>query len=190
MPAVELGVVQQLSVLDANTENIKLRWQPLSGAYRYHVYRNTHTPRDRTDLGLPLGATTSPGQVSFSDGLLLRQREYFYSVVASDGAGDANGFATIAVTPRAAISLLEAQLQGLLPLEQALSATTTVELPAHPLGTDHLGRDLLARLLQGARVSLFVATSAALLYVAVWLAVRRDRRFCRRCGRSLDDALC
>lgn len=169
LPAAELGVVQQLSVLEANTESIKLRWQPLAGAYRYRVYRNTHAPRDRADLGLPLGATTSPGQISFSDGLLLRQREYFYSVVASDGAAEANAFATIAVTPQAAISLLEAQLQGLLPLEQTLSTTTTVELPAHPLGTDHLGRDLLARLLQGARVSLFVATSAALLYVAFGL---------------------
>ena len=34
--------------------------------------------------------------------------------------------------------------------------------PNHPLGTDNLGRDMLARLLYGGRVSLFVAASAAL----------------------------
>jgi len=33
----------------------------------------------------------------------------------------------------------------------------------HPLGTDHLGRDLLARLLYGTRVSLLLAPAAALL---------------------------
>ena len=34
---------------------------------------------------------------------------------------------------------------------------------AHPIGTDELGRDLLLRLLQGARVSLFVGLAAALV---------------------------
>jgi len=33
---------------------------------------------------------------------------------------------------------------------------------AHPLGTDELGRDMLARLLEGGRVSLFVGVTAAL----------------------------
>ena len=169
LPASMLGVAQQFAVIEANTERVKLRWQPVAGALHYRIYRQTHAPRDRADLGLPLGATTQAGQVSFSDGLQLRQKNYFYSVVASDGTSDANDFATIVVTPQPAISLLEAQLQNLLPLEQTLSAGTLVELPAHPLGTDHLGRDLLARLLQGARVSLFVATSAALLYVAFGL---------------------
>jgi len=35
--------------------------------------------------------------------------------------------------------------------------------PSHPLGTDNLGRDILARLLHGGRVSLVLATSAVLL---------------------------
>src|SRR3546814_17409102 len=33
---------------------------------------------------------------------------------------------------------------------------------AHPLGTDDLGRDVLARLLDGGRVSLFVGLAAAI----------------------------
>lgn len=34
-------------------------------------------------------------------------------------------------------------------------------MDGHPLGTDHLGRDILARLLYGGRVSLFIGISAA-----------------------------
>ena len=168
--AKNLGVVTQLQIVEANTERVILRWSPVAGARTYRIYRNTHTPRSRSDLGLPLGATTAQGQVSFSDGLLLRQREYIYSVVASDGSDEAREFATIKVTPKAAIGVLEAQLQGLVPIDVETSQLPkSVILPAHPLGTDHLGRDLLARLLQGARVSLFIATSAALLYVAFGL---------------------
>jgi peptide/nickel transport system permease protein len=40
---------------------------------------------------------------------------------------------------------------------------------AHPLGTDDLGRDMLAALLQGGRTSLTVATIATVLALAVGL---------------------
>jgi len=40
-----------------------------------------------------------------------------------------------------------------------------VALPYHPLGTDYLGRDMLARLMYGARVSLFIGFVAPLLFV-------------------------
>lgn len=39
--------------------------------------------------------------------------------------------------------------------------------PAHPLGTDELGRDLMLRLLEGGRVSLAVGLSAALVASAI-----------------------
>jgi peptide/nickel transport system permease protein len=42
---------------------------------------------------------------------------------------------------------------------------------AHPLGTDELGRDLLLRLLYGARVSLTVGLAAALASAAIGLAI-------------------
>ena len=42
---------------------------------------------------------------------------------------------------------------------------------AHPLGTDQLGRDLLARLLQGGRISLAVGLSAMVLAVTLGTAI-------------------
>ncbi len=46
------------------------------------------------------------------------------------------------------------------PLAVDLSANYQPSSPAHPLGTDHLGRDTLSRLIAGARVSLGIALAA------------------------------
>jgi oligopeptide transport system permease protein len=40
-----------------------------------------------------------------------------------------------------------------------------IALPAHPFGTDKLGRDVLARLIEGGRTSLLIGFAAPLLYV-------------------------
>lgn len=187
LPAARLPAVQGLRVLEANTERVRLAWQPVPGASSYRVYRNTHAPRGPDDLGLPLGATATRADIGFSDGLLLRQREYFYSVVASDGVDNAPVFATVAATPAPAIGWLDAQLQGLLPADAAPDAgDVAVMLPGHPLGTDYLGRDLLARLLQGARISLFIAVAAALVHVAFGLAYGAIAGFS---GGRIDNAM-
>lgn len=164
-----------LEAVEMNTQRVRLRWQPVPGARSYHIYRQTHAPRRRSDLGAPIGTTQLPLQISYQDGLLLRAQPYWYSVVASDavdgiGNGDeAHAYATIRVVPVTAISWLEAQLQGLVPItaDPAAWRDKTVLLPGHPLGTDYLGRDLLARLLYGARTSLLMGISAPLLFVAI-----------------------
>lgn len=43
--------------------------------------------------------------------------------------------------------------------------------PTHPLGTDHLGRDYLARLVNGSQVSLLVGFSVAVLCMSIGLVV-------------------
>jgi len=53
------------------------------------------------------------------------------------------------------------------PDRQSLAEALRPSSGAHPLGTDHLGRDLLARLLYGGRLSLFIG----FLAVAVGLAI-------------------
>ena len=60
---------------------------------------------------------------------------------------------------------------GLRPDDIDLLARLAGPSLAHPLGTDELGRDLLLRLLQGARVSLFVGLAAALATTALGAAL-------------------
>ena len=46
------------------------------------------------------------------------------------------------------------------PLPLALTIGDEVLMPLHPFGTDYLGRDMLARLMHGAQVSLFIGIAA------------------------------
>ena len=75
-----------------------------------------------------------------------------------------------------AVAVLAALLAPVLPLADPDTVDTPNRLrppgsPGHPLGTDEFGRDLLARLVWGARVSLLagVATAAASMLVGVVL---------------------
>ncbi|CAA7627028.1 ABC transporter permease [Magnetospirillum sp. SS-4] len=52
-----------------------------------------------------------------------------------------------------------------------LAARFAPPSPDHPLGTDELGRDLAARLLQGGRISLAVALATALLATIIGTAI-------------------
>lgn len=54
---------------------------------------------------------------------------------------------------------------------QELSARLAPPSPAHPFGTDDLGRDILSRLIYGARISLSVAVSVELFVVGIGLTV-------------------
>jgi oligopeptide transport system permease protein len=62
-------------------------------------------------------------------------------------------------------TVAEARERGLVANEAALVPGDRVELAPHPLGTDYLGRDMLARLMAGARVSLFIGIGAPLCFV-------------------------
>ena len=53
---------------------------------------------------------------------------------------------------------------------------------AHPLGTDDLGQDLLARMLYGGRISLAVGVTAMLIALTIGVVGRRRRRALRRGG--------
>jgi peptide/nickel transport system permease protein len=72
------------------------------------------------------------------------------------------------------------------PLKQDIPHTLEAPSAAHPLGTDDLGRDVLSRLVAGARVSMLVSIISVSLAVVVGLAVGLAGGYWRG---WLDDAL-
>ena len=74
--------------------------------------------------------------------------------------------AAIVLLLLAAIALIVPRILTIDPYQQSLADSLLPPgSPGHPLGTDHLGRDLLLRLIDGARVSL------AMGFIAVGIAV-------------------
>ena len=68
-------------------------------------------------------------------------------------------------TPSRTVSAEEARQRGWVQDASALVPGDQIALPYHPFGTDYLGRDMLARLVYGARVSLFIGVVAPMLFV-------------------------
>ena len=153
-----------------NSEGINLTWDPVPGADGYQMYRHELEPRDADDLGLPL-VRLLPHELSYRDRLGLETRGYYYSLVAVFGSEESRNYTTVPVDVEQAILLSEARYRGLVDQDVADDEVvgTRIRLESHPLGTDYLGRDMLARLMWGARTSLFIGICAPLIYVAIGL---------------------
>ena len=168
-PAAELGAPGSVTVHGAaQTRAVRLAWEPVQGAAAYRVYRNILDPEPDGALGLPIADVLDPAHVSFEDRLDLKPLTYFYSVVAMDALGNESpAYRTVAVAVTRVITAAEAVAKGLVEDADTLEPGDTLKLAAHPLGTDYLGRDLLARLMHGARVSLFIGIVAPFAFVII-----------------------
>jgi oligopeptide transport system permease protein len=150
----------------ANTQAVRLLWDPMPGAATYRVYRNIYPMGPADALGLPLAETFTGETTHFEDRLDLRPQTYYYTVVAMDAEGHRMPQReTIEVEVTRVITIGEAVARGLVAADDAPRVGDDVLLALHPLGTDYLGRDMLARLMHGARVSLFIGILAPVLFV-------------------------
>ena len=150
----------------ATSQAVRLIWEPMAGAHGYRVYRNLFPIGEELAFGLPLFDLSDANETAFEDRLDLRPRQYYYTVVALDARGQLSGqHQTIQVDVERVITLEEATAKGLIPDGTEPHLGEHVELVFHPLGTDYLGRDMLARLMSGARVSLFIGIFAPLLFI-------------------------
>ena len=164
----ELAAPASLSVVGpATTRAVRLQWAAVAGASGYRVYRNLSQPEPYA-LGLPIGDVPDPRRVSFEDRLDLKPVTYHYSVVALGALGDESpNYGSVAVDVTRVITAEEAVAKGLAANAAELQPGDVLQLRLHPLGTDYLGRDMLARLMHGARVSLFIGVVAPFAYVLV-----------------------
>lgn len=156
----ELAGTKKIEVVgNPTTQGVRIKWSPVKGAAGYIVYRNEEDP-DPDDLGIPVGEIDAGNIVGYEDRLQLEARTYYYSIVATDGIDEADTHTTLAVPVKQGILLAEAQRRGL-----GGKIGETISLKPHPLGTDYLGRDMLARLMYGARISMFIGIGAPFFFV-------------------------
>jgi oligopeptide transport system permease protein len=149
----------------ATSQAVRLAWQaPQKGQtnYGYKIYRTLFALNDGDAFGLPLMETQNE---YFEDRLDLQPTDYYYTVVALDRYGlETDQTSTIQLTVMRVITLLEAEKRGLTE-DGLVKEGDQIKLALHPFGTDYLGRDMLARLIYGGQVSLFIGIFAPLLYV-------------------------
>ena len=146
IPSEKLGEVGELSVEgEATNINVRLVWQQVPGAIEYIIYRNEYKPDSKSTIGLPLGRTK---KLHFDDGLKLELITYYYTLVPVGPKEMIDGYKTLEVPIRLAFTPSGAKKKGI-----DAEVGKEIELQAHPLGTDSLGRDILARIIQGGRIS-------------------------------------
>ena len=151
---------------EATSQSVRLKWDALPGAFGHRVYRNIFPVGPELAYGMPLAEFFDNSTTHHEDRLDLRPGRYYYSVVAlgEDGAVGGN-YESLTVDVQRVTTLAEAVDSGLIADQDQLAVGDSIELQLHPLGTDYLGRDMLARLMAGARVSLFIGIVAPALFV-------------------------
>ncbi len=150
----------------ATSQSVRLLWEPIVDARGYRIYRNLFAIGEGDAFGLPLAEHARAQDTAFEDRLDLKPRTYYYTVVALDQQGQlTNDYQTVEVAVERVITLDDAIAKNLVEQGGDLRLGDSVQLKLHPFGTDYLGRDMLARLMQGARVSLFIGIFAPFLYI-------------------------
>ena len=160
----------------ATTHAVRLSWERRSWetsdcTVGYHIYRNIIDPRpdgregaqvpEDPPLGVRLTTTPLPAEsVSFEDTGVAGPGTQYYAVQAI-GAGDCEDQEAIRPVSVAWGIAEDAEAEAL--LGGSLAPGDRVRLPWHPLGTDAQGRDMLARLMHGGRVSLGIGIATSLL---------------------------
>ena len=154
---------------EATTSRVRLMWDAVPNAQGYRVYRNIVEPREGAPLGLSIGVVSEGTFVSFEDRLDIRQKPYWYSIIAlNEDGSEFESAKTLRVVPQRSIYVSEALA---LPGVDSAQPGETVALVWHPLGTDYLGRDMLARLMKGAQVSLTIGIVAPLLFMILGILI-------------------
>ena len=161
--------IDEITVLgEATSIFVRLQWSIVPNASGYQIYRNIVETLPEYPPGVPLAKIRGANETFYEDRLDLRPRTYWYSIVPIDDDGEELGpLSTLEVDVAPSTTIDDAEKRGWLDPDKTYQPGDTVYSPFAPLGTDYLGRDLLARLMYGARVSLFIGVIAPFLFVVM-----------------------
>lgn len=165
--AIAVGAPQNFrTIIEPSTQAVRLEWDPVEGATGYSLYRNEVEP-GRDNLGIPLGDVMGGNVVTYEDTATLQAQNYFYSIVAKN-LDDEEGadFSKLKIDVLQAISVEDAQKY-----KEGAVEGDHLKLRSAPAGIDELGRDILARLMSGGRVSLFIGFVASFCYVLLGVII-------------------
>jgi oligopeptide transport system permease protein len=180
--ATDLGAPEPLEFMAVpSTQAVRLKWKHVPGAQSYAIYRNDRKPLGHDNLGVPVGETDAGNKVSYEDKFDLKPLKYFYSVVPKSNGEEGDKYATIEADLPVSVSITDAQK-----VRPDVQLGQKIVLPSHPFGTDYLGRDVLARLMAGARVSLFIGIVAPFLATLLGVLVGGVSGFF---GGKIDEVL-
>lgn len=150
----------------ATTQAVRLVWEALPDAHGHRVYRNLFPVGPERAYGIPRAEFFDNSTLSFEDRLDIKPGTYYYTLVALNADGSlSEQTAALTVNAQRVTTIAEAVERGLIASQTDAQVGDAIELTLHPLGTDYLGRDMLARLMAGARVSLFIGIGAPLCFV-------------------------
>ena len=150
----------------ATTQGVRLAWEPIPEASGHRVYRNLFPVGEEKAYGIPLAEFLEIETQLFEDRIDVQPGVYYYTLVGLDARGQLlDSVQTIEIEVRRVITVDEAIDKGLIESEEGIELGSSIHLSFHPLGTDYLGRDILSRLMAGARVSLFIGIGAPFIFV-------------------------
>jgi oligopeptide transport system permease protein len=142
----------------ALTQGIAIRWTAAPQADSYLIYRsiNKDTP------GIPLAEVSAEYLSHLDDVRVDADQKYYYRVYSANSFGESEDAPILEVQARLALTRTNA-----MKFADDPQIGQVILTKPHYLGTDYLGRDMLARVMIGARVSLFIGFGAPLLYILI-----------------------
>ncbi len=139
-------------------KGITITWEPVKGAERYQLYRSINPSFE----GVPQG-DIDYDVLSYHDRLdLTAKKTYYYRLRSTNMMGESDFSEPLAVKAALALNIDQASKFKLDP-----QVGDQIKTFAHYFGTDDLGRDILARCMYGAKISLFIGFVAPLIYMII-----------------------